>query len=103
MLGQFNGRIDIALAGYNSGESRAEYRNAAAQGREINWSVMPAGVQSETQNYVKTIMRNANATPAIGSGSGIIDILPIATGGSSSNIMLYVLGFALFVLIIDEI
>lgn len=61
MLGMFNGRIDIALAGYNSGENRAEYKNAAAQGRLINWSVLPAGVQSQTQNYVNKIMANSQA------------------------------------------
>ena len=59
MLGLFNGRIDIALAGYNSGENRQEYRNAAAQNRPINWSVLPSGVQSQTQNYVNIIMSKA--------------------------------------------
>lgn len=63
LLRMFNGRVDIALAGYNSGENRAEYRNAAAQNRPINWSIMPAGVKSETQNYVKTIMRQAGESP----------------------------------------
>jgi hypothetical protein len=59
MLRMFNGRIDIALAGYNSGENRAEYKAAAAQGRAINWQVLPAGVQSQTQHYVNTILANA--------------------------------------------
>lgn len=65
LLAMFNGRIDIALAGYNSGENRAEYRAAAAANRSINWSVMPAGVRSETQSYVNVIMRNAGASGAL--------------------------------------
>jgi len=73
----FNGRIDLALAGYNSGENRAEYRAAASQGRPINWSVMPAGVRSETQNYVNVIMRNAGANNYAAIGSANL------SGGSS--------------------
>jgi len=56
MLGMFNGRYDLALAGYNSGENRAEYAAAAREGRAINWSVLPARVQSETRNYVRAIL-----------------------------------------------
>lgn len=56
LLHQFGGRYDLALAGYNSGENRAEYRNAANEGRAINWGVLPAGVQSQTQNYVNKIL-----------------------------------------------
>ncbi|MGB8507884.1 MAG: lytic transglycosylase domain-containing protein, partial [Pyrinomonadaceae bacterium] len=61
LLDMFGGRYDIALAGYNSGEARAEYRNAAAQGRAINWSALPSGVQSQTRNYVNTILSRAGA------------------------------------------
>lgn len=71
LLGVFNGRIDIALAAYNSGENRQEYRNAAAQGRPINWGVLPAGVQSQTQNYVNKILSAAGG------------------GASSDNTLLY--------------
>lgn len=60
MLDMFGGRIDLALAGYNSGENRQEYKNAAAEGRAINWSVLPYRVQTETQNYVNKII---NAAP----------------------------------------
>lgn len=56
LLRQFGGRYDLALAGYNSGENRAEYRNAFAQKRSINWAALPAGVQSETRNYVQRIL-----------------------------------------------
>ncbi len=59
LLSQFGGRYDIALAGYNSGENRKEYANAAAQGRAINWAIMPAGVQKETKPYVEAILANA--------------------------------------------
>ena len=59
LLKQFGGRYDLALAGYNSGENRKEYAAAARDGRAINWAVMPAGVQSETQNYVNKIMAQA--------------------------------------------
>lgn len=60
MLDMFGGRYDLALAGYNSGENRAEYRNAAAQNRPINWRVLPARVQSETQHYVNKILGGAS-------------------------------------------
>lgn len=63
LLAMFNNRIDIALAGYNSGENRSEYKAAAREGRAINWSIMPSGVKSETQNYVKIIMANAGVSP----------------------------------------
>lgn len=59
MLDMFGGRYDLALAGYNSGENRAEYKAAAREGREINWSVLPARVQTETQAYVNGILKRA--------------------------------------------
>ena len=76
MLRMFNDRIDLALAGYNSGENRAEYRAAAREGRAINWAVMPARVRSETQHYVKTILANAgqggslSLTGSVGGSAG---------------------------------
>lgn len=59
LLNQFGGRYDLALAGYNSGENRQEYAKAYQEGRAINWGVLPARVQQETQNYVKKILANA--------------------------------------------
>jgi soluble lytic murein transglycosylase-like protein len=56
MLDMFGGRYDLALAGYNSGENRNEYKAAAREGRAINWAVLPAGVQRETRNYVIGIL-----------------------------------------------
>jgi soluble lytic murein transglycosylase-like protein len=61
LLDQFGGRYDLALAGYNSGENRSEYRAAAREGRPINWAVMPPGVQSETRNYVDRILGSTSA------------------------------------------
>lgn len=55
-LDLFNGRYDIAVAAYNSGENRNEYKAAAREGRAINWSVLPAGVQRETRPYVISIL-----------------------------------------------
>lgn len=74
-------RYDLALAGYNSGENRAEYRNAAAQGRTINWSVLPRGVQSETQHYVSKILSNAGS-PVVNyendnNYDGVVEVLRI--------------------------
>ena len=63
LLGKFNGRYDIALAGYNSGENRREYENAARENRLINWAILPAGVQTETQNYVNKILAAAGKSP----------------------------------------
>ena len=59
LLKRFNNRYDLALAGYNSGEYRNEYTNATKQNRPINWKVLPKGVQTETQNYVNTILNSA--------------------------------------------
>ncbi len=56
MLDMFGGRYDLALAGYNSGENRNEYKAAAREGRPINWAVLPGRVQSETRNYVVGIL-----------------------------------------------
>lgn len=77
LLNQFGGRYDLALAGYNSGENRSEYKNAAAENRAINWSVMPAGVQRETKNYVERILASAGKgnsfdAASFESGNGII-------------------------------
>ena len=63
LLGKFGGRYDIALAGYNSGENRREYENAARENRAINWVMLPAGVQTETQNYVNRILTAAGKSP----------------------------------------
>jgi soluble lytic murein transglycosylase-like protein len=63
LLDRFFGRYDIALAGYNSGENRREYDNAARENRAINWSILPAGVQGETQNYVNRILAAAGRSP----------------------------------------
>src|SRR3990172_1508529 len=60
LLDQFGWRYDLALAGYNSGENRSEYRNAFAEERGINWAVMPAGVQTETRNYLKIILGDSD-------------------------------------------
>lgn len=60
LLQMFGGRYDLALAGYNSGENRSEYKAAALENREINWQVFNTpklrGVFTETQNYVKKIL-----------------------------------------------
>ncbi len=66
MLDMFGGRYDLALAGYNSGENRNEYAAAARQGRSINWAVLPARVQSETRNYVTTILGTDRYSPDSG-------------------------------------
>jgi soluble lytic murein transglycosylase-like protein len=63
LLRQFGGRYDLALAGYNSGENRAEYKSAAQQNRAINWASLPAGVQSQTQDYILRILSRAGKPP----------------------------------------
>jgi len=80
LLYQFNGRYDIALAAYNSGPNRQEYANAAAQGRAINWAIMPPGVQGETQKYVSDILAMA---PQMGAPSG--DTVASANGGGNGS------------------
>jgi soluble lytic murein transglycosylase-like protein len=61
LLTMFNWRADLALAGYNSGENRQEYRDAAAQGRPINWSVLPPRVVAQTQPYVEGILAQSGS------------------------------------------
>lgn len=69
MLNMFGGRYDIALAGYNSGENRAEYKAAAREGRPINWEVFNTpklrGVYTETRNYVAVIIGSTTPAPSI--------------------------------------
>lgn len=77
MISKFNGRIDIALAGYNSGEKRNEYMAAAREGRSINWNILPARVKTETQSYVNSIM--AGLSVSAGTAAGISG-LAIAAG-----------------------
>lgn len=77
MMGMFNGRYDLALAGYNSGENRAEYANAAREGRPINWSVLPPKVQAETRPYVETIMSRAGFGPNSIVNLDRIDVAPM--------------------------
>jgi len=94
MLGMFNGRLDIALAGYNSGENRSEYRKAASEGRPINWAVMPAGVRSETQAYVNTIMRNAGMPIGALAGGSVADsggLSGISTAAIAAGVLIFVL------------
>lgn len=59
MLAMFNGRYDITLAGYISGENRAEYAAAAREGRPINYSALPSSIQSTVRSYVTGIMNQA--------------------------------------------
>lgn len=56
LLDLFDYRYDLALAGYNSGENRSEYYNAYQFDRPINWSILPARVQTETRDYVLKIL-----------------------------------------------
>lgn len=98
LLAMFGGRIDIALAGYNSGENRSEYRNAAREGREINWAVMPAGVQSQTQSYVKGILRNAGS---VSGGSSLPLPSAAAAGPAADSGMMAILAAVFIVLLMD--
>lgn len=77
LLKRFNNRYDLALAGYNSGEYRNEYTNAAKNNRPINWKVLPRGVQIETQNYVNTILNSAkkNSSSLVNSNSVVTDTI----------------------------
>jgi soluble lytic murein transglycosylase-like protein len=75
MLDMFGGRYDLALAGYNSGENRNEYKAAAREGRPINWSVLPSRVQSETRNYVISIL--GSDSPVVESGPTVEPTLNI--------------------------
>lgn len=60
LLERFDYRYDLALAGYNSGEFRDEYTNAYNQDRAINWSVLPGNVPTQTRDYVKKILGDAD-------------------------------------------
>jgi len=105
LLDMFGNRYDLALAGYNSGEKRAEYANALKEGREINWALLPAGVQNETKPYVETILKqsgyNAGQEPTISfddstSSGASPDLSTTAAGfGGLGVIALGVLAFLL--------
>ncbi len=98
LMGLFNGRYDIALAGYNSGENRAEYAAAAREGRPINWSVLPPGVQSQTKLYVEAIMRQAGFT----ADSVVnLDQVTVAPGGLPIWLIIGAAGLLLWVALSD--
>jgi len=77
MLGMFNGRYDITLAGYISGENRTEYANAAREGRPINYSALPSSIRSEVQSYVAGIMSQAGISYDFSGQAQQIDSSPI--------------------------
>lgn len=81
MLAMFNGRYDITLAGYISGENRSEYANAAREGRPINYAALPSSIQSTVRNYVTGIMSQAGISYDF-SGQRIGDEYILVTGGS---------------------
>ena len=64
LISKFNGRLDIALAAYNSGPNRQEYRDAAAQNRPINWAALPPGVKAESRPYAQKILSDAGIPAA---------------------------------------
>lgn len=72
LLTMFNGRWDLALAGYNSGEHRAVYQQALADGQ----SVLDYNILAEPRKYVTNILQNAgyNATdiPINGAASAVV-------------------------------
>lgn len=74
LLKQFNGRYDLALAGYNWGENRATLRNALASGKAITTYSIPA----ETKKYVTIILGGSMPVTAPGS-------LPPVGGSDSSQ------------------
>ncbi|HVG17717.1 MAG TPA: lytic transglycosylase domain-containing protein [Blastocatellia bacterium] len=85
LLRMFNGRYDLALAGYNWGENRATLAKALAEGRPVTNYSIPA----ETRNYVTRILSAAGRSlpalapapaPAPGSPSGST---PGAAGAAS--------------------
>lgn len=82
MLAMFNGRYDITLAGYISGENRAEYANATREGRPINYSALPASIQSTVRNYVAGIMNQAGISYDFSGQQQIGDGYIVVTGGS---------------------
>ncbi len=81
MLSMFNGRYDLTLAGYISGENRAEYANAAREGRAINWSVLPAKVRTEARPYVEGIMSQAGISYDFSGQSSNLGPIVVVPGG----------------------
>lgn len=104
LLGQFSGRYDLALAGYNWGENRQAFRQALASGKDIrNYSI-----PSETRGYVDAILGKMGSGPSGGAASGSgspptpdSPIKPTNFFSSFSTIMLVAFGVAVFYLISD--
>lgn len=94
LLKLFNGRYDLALAGYNWGENRAQLKTALRTGKQLT------GQPTETRNYVAKIMANADKATIVSSspGSTIIN----TTSPSSSGFGLkegLVIGFAVIAVV----
>ena len=81
MLAMFNGRYDLTLAGYISGENRAEYAAAAREGRAINYSKLPASIQSTVRNYVAGIMSQAGISYDFSGQSSDLGPIIVTPGG----------------------
>jgi hypothetical protein len=88
LLNQFGYRYDIALAAYNSGENREEYRKAFEQERAINWSVLPQRVQTETRNYVRVILGQSDMAFYTGSENAEIGS-PAAENPENDQLTIY--------------
>lgn len=87
LLQQFNGRYDLALAGYNWGENRATLRTALASGKAVTTYAIPA----ETKNYVAKILAgsslpaNVATVPAPAAAQGVAAVSGGVSGGPDAG------------------
>ena len=95
LLKFFGGRYDLALAGYNWGENRAELIKAAKEGLVFPTPSAP----KQTRDYVAIILRNAGRvqTPVTSPAQTTNTAAPRTAAPSSAGLILVaiVLGFAL--------
>jgi soluble lytic murein transglycosylase-like protein len=93
LLRQFNGRYDLALAGYNWGENRQTLRTLLTNGKPflslphakaVNGRLPAGHVPTETHKYVKTILGAAGQSTT---GPGPKD--DGSTGGGSLKLILF--------------
>lgn len=84
LLGQFNGRYDLALAAYNWGENRTALQQALVSGQ----SILKYSIPTETRNYVTGILDASGYSALNPIVSTMQTATPTATDSVGGNYLL---------------